>query len=192
MTAPMLQAENLRWHVAGRDILSVPKLFLARREVLAVVEPNGVGKSSLLLILALLQEPTASSASTGKWFKTSTGWGCGGAWRGFSRNRICWTVPCTTTCRGRFGYEGRIAVKQKGGRRYGWKGPASVTLAGVRHGACREARPSAPALRAPSPSSWTSCFSTSPFRPSIIRRATNSSRSRGLSSEEKRGRRLRW
>ncbi len=58
MTAPMLQAENLRWQVAGRDILSVPKLSLARGEVLAVVGPNGAGKSSLLLILALLQEPT--------------------------------------------------------------------------------------------------------------------------------------
>ncbi|MHC1742880.1 MAG: ABC transporter ATP-binding protein [Syntrophobacteraceae bacterium] len=61
MTRTMLRAENLKWHQARRDILSIRELSLAAGEVLALVGPNGAGKSSLLLTLALLQPPTEGS-----------------------------------------------------------------------------------------------------------------------------------
>lgn len=56
--SPMIEAENLRLKLSGRDILAIGSVSLQRREVLALVGPNGSGKSSLLLTLALLQRPT--------------------------------------------------------------------------------------------------------------------------------------
>jgi tungstate transport system ATP-binding protein len=55
----LLEVENLRLTINGRQIFKVDSLSLAEGEVLALVGPNGAGKTSLLLTLSQLQKPTA-------------------------------------------------------------------------------------------------------------------------------------
>ncbi|MEW6173697.1 MAG: ATP-binding cassette domain-containing protein [Bacillota bacterium] len=57
----LLEAENLRLTISGREIFAVDSLTLMEGEVLALVGPNGAGKTSLLLTLAHLQPPTAGT-----------------------------------------------------------------------------------------------------------------------------------
>ena len=55
----LLEVENLRLTINGRQIFKVDSLVLAEGEVLALVGPNGAGKTSLLLTLSQLQKATA-------------------------------------------------------------------------------------------------------------------------------------
>jgi tungstate transport system ATP-binding protein len=55
----MLRAENLKLQLSKREIFDIPAFELHPGRVMALVGPNGVGKTSLLLTLALLQAPTS-------------------------------------------------------------------------------------------------------------------------------------
>lgn len=55
----------------GRAILSLPRLDLVEREVLAVLGPTGAGKSTLLRVLHLLERPAAGTVS---WRGERVGW----------------------------------------------------------------------------------------------------------------------
>ncbi|MEW6181769.1 MAG: ATP-binding cassette domain-containing protein [Bacillota bacterium] len=57
----LLEAENLRLTISGREVFAVDSLTLRKGEVLALVGPNGAGKTSLLLTLAHLQPPTSGT-----------------------------------------------------------------------------------------------------------------------------------
>lgn len=60
---PVLSAQNLGLKRSKREIFHLESFTLNRGEVTALVGPNGVGKTSLLLTLALLQEPTVGTIS---------------------------------------------------------------------------------------------------------------------------------
>lgn len=53
-----LLVEELEHRYDGRTVLRVGRLEVREGEVLAVVGPNGVGKSTLLRLMALLEKPT--------------------------------------------------------------------------------------------------------------------------------------
>ncbi len=56
---PKLQAKNLRLAISGREILNIENFMLKNGEVIALIGPNGCGKSSLLKALALIDPPAA-------------------------------------------------------------------------------------------------------------------------------------
>ena len=70
----LLALEGVEVVREGRAILSLPRLEIHDREILAVVGPTGAGKSTLLRILHLLDRPEAGALS----------------WRG---ERVPWPAP---------------------------------------------------------------------------------------------------
>jgi tungstate transport system ATP-binding protein len=56
---PLLQARGVRKSYAGRLVVDVDELDLAAGGVLAILGPNGTGKSTLFRMLALLEKPDA-------------------------------------------------------------------------------------------------------------------------------------
>ena len=58
-TQPFLEARNIIVMRGGTTVLDVPSLVLHEKEVLSLIGPNGTGKSTLLLTLACLLQPTA-------------------------------------------------------------------------------------------------------------------------------------
>jgi len=61
VTPPVLAAEGVRIGYPGGFTLDVPALDVHAGEVLAVIGPNGGGKSTLLRVLALLERPDAGA-----------------------------------------------------------------------------------------------------------------------------------
>lgn len=59
MSAPLLEALDLRVQRGVQLLLDVPRLAVTAGEVLAVLGPNGAGKSTLLRCLAFLEQPAA-------------------------------------------------------------------------------------------------------------------------------------
>ena len=70
----LLALEGVEVVREGRTILSLPRLEVHEKEILAVVGPTGAGKSTLLRLLHLLDRPEAGSLS----------------WRG---ERVPWPAP---------------------------------------------------------------------------------------------------
>ncbi len=70
----LLALEGVEVVREGRTILSLPRLEVREKEILAVVGPTGAGKSTLLRILHLLEKPEAGALS----------------WRG---ERVPWPAP---------------------------------------------------------------------------------------------------
>lgn len=62
MTA-LLQVSGLVWRKEGRKLLDIPQLEIGRGERLALIGSNGAGKSSLVKILAQLEQPSEGSVS---------------------------------------------------------------------------------------------------------------------------------
>lgn len=59
MSAPLLEAINVRLMVEHQLILEVEQLALNEGQILGVMGPNGAGKSTLLKVLASLQSPSS-------------------------------------------------------------------------------------------------------------------------------------
>jgi tungstate transport system ATP-binding protein len=55
----LYRVRALRVDLAGRTVLDVPALDVARGQVTAIVGPNGAGKTTLLRVLAFLLRPAA-------------------------------------------------------------------------------------------------------------------------------------
>lgn len=70
----LLDLEGVEVVREGRTILSLPRLEVREREILAVLGPTGAGKSTLLRVLHFLERPDAGSL----------------AWRG---ERVPWPAP---------------------------------------------------------------------------------------------------
>ena len=61
--APILEAKDLSVIYGTTKVLDVPSLQVQGNEVLVVIGPNGCGKTTLLLCLALLLKPTTGTIS---------------------------------------------------------------------------------------------------------------------------------
>ena len=57
----MLSARNLRWSAGGRMVVDDVSIDVHRGEFLAIVGPNGSGKTSLIAMLAGLRKPASGS-----------------------------------------------------------------------------------------------------------------------------------
>ncbi|MDY6051770.1 MAG: heme ABC transporter ATP-binding protein [Rothia sp. (in: high G+C Gram-positive bacteria)] len=65
MTAPLLVADSVGYQVNGRQILHDISLEVAPGEVLALIGPNGTGKSTLLSLLAGDTSPSSGQITLG-------------------------------------------------------------------------------------------------------------------------------
>jgi tungstate transport system ATP-binding protein len=63
VTVPMLEAKHLSVAFGTASVLDVPLLQVRSNEVFVVIGPNGCGKTTLLLCLALLLKPTTGTIS---------------------------------------------------------------------------------------------------------------------------------
>jgi tungstate transport system ATP-binding protein len=60
-TAPAYSIRSLVHSYDGRIVLDIPRLDIPSGQILAIVGPNGCGKTTLLSILALLLQPVSGS-----------------------------------------------------------------------------------------------------------------------------------
>lgn len=57
----LLKLENITYAVQDRTILQIPSLAIEEGEIIGIMGPNGVGKSTLLKLLSLLDSPSDGS-----------------------------------------------------------------------------------------------------------------------------------
>jgi tungstate transport system ATP-binding protein len=73
-----------------QTVLKIPRLEIARGEILSLLGPNGAGKTTLLKVIALLQTPDAGEiAFRGMGIDSATSWRHDAVWRRFFRIRCC-------------------------------------------------------------------------------------------------------
>ena len=58
MKPAVMSIEDIEVRHGDKTILRVPRLSVAKGEVLTLIGPNGAGKSTLLQVLGLLQAPS--------------------------------------------------------------------------------------------------------------------------------------
>jgi len=73
--APIFDVKNLSFHVGDQDILSNVSLQIFNGEYIAIIGPNGGGKTTLIRMLLGLEKPTSGSiALFGKKLSTFKSW----------------------------------------------------------------------------------------------------------------------
>lgn len=63
MSEALYKLRGITKHYGARCVLSIPELDIFQGEILALVGPSGVGKSTLLRLLNFLEEPTSGTIS---------------------------------------------------------------------------------------------------------------------------------